>query len=301
MEAKKSVFDLFKNSNDVDYCDGGIFFAFSQNVLPHFIAGRSFTDLEIAIFCRKGSCSMKLNGKRIEAYADSLIVCIENTVITDFRPSADYECDIYGLSRNLIESTPAFNVIVWILARFLSKSPVIKYDTDRIQNQKVYIQQIKQAIQSPKPFFKRELVVSIAHSALYDFTRGIWDNLNTDSYVPEEKHQILRDFFDLLANNHGRFRMVKDVAQKLCVSPRYLSKIVKGLTGRRATYYVNEYTLKNITLLLRDTLITTKEIASDAGFPDIASFSKFVKNQTGKTPLEYRRQLRMEVLSKEQQ
>lgn len=299
MEAKNSVFDLFKNSNDVDYCDGGIFFAFSRNDLPHFIAGRSFADLEIVIFCRKGSCSMKLNGKRVEAYADSLIVCLENVVVTDFRPSADFECDIYGLSWDLIESTPAFNVIVWTLARFLSKSPVIKYDTDEIQNLKVYIQQIKQAIQSPKPFFKRELVVSIVHSALYDFIRDVWDNLNADSYVPEGKHQILRNFFDLLANGHGRFHMVKDVAQKLCISSRFLSKTIKELTGHRAIYYINKYTLKNITLLLRDTLITTKEIASDTGFSDTASFSKFVKSQTGKTPSEYRNQLRMEILSKE--
>lgn len=139
------------------------------------------------------------------------------------------------------------------------------------------------------------------HSALYDFIRDVWDNLNADSYVPEEKHQIVRNFFDLLANGHGRFHIVKDVAQKLCVSSRYLSKTIKELTGRRAIYYINEYTLKNITLLLRDTLITTKEIASDTGFSDIASFSKFVKNQTGKTPSEYRKQLRMEILSKEQQ
>lgn len=300
MDTKDSVFDFLKNSSEVDYCDGGLFFAFSRNSLPHFIAGNSFVDLEIVIFCRKGSCSMKLNGKRVEAYAESLTVCLENVVITDFLPSADFECDIYGLSWSIIDSTPAFSVIVWALAHFLSKNPVIKYDADGMRNLKVYIEQIKQAIQSPKTFFKRELVVSIAHSALYDFTRDVWDKLNTDCYVPEEKHQILRDFFDLLAKGHGRFHMVKDVAQKLCISSRCLSKIVKDLTGRRAIYYINEYTIKNIILKLRDSRITIKEIASDAGYSDIASFSKFVKSQTGKTPSEYRDHLRMEILSKEQ-
>lgn len=297
MDTKTFSIDSFKNCDEIDYCDGGLLLAFSRSNMPEVLTNKLLADFELAVLCHKGSCSMRLGGNRVVACAGSLTVCLENKEITDVIPSADFECDICGFSWNLVESTPAFNVVVWSLADYLARNPVVRPTTDEMQNLNVYFRQARQVVQSPRIFFRRELAVSIARSMLYDFARNVWDKLGSNSYMPEQKQQTARDFFDLLASGHGRYRQVKEAAQKLNVSPRLLAKTVKEFTGRRALDYINEYTLRNAAHLLRDTRMPIKEISHNTGFPDVVSFCKFVKKHTGKTSAECRKSLRKDITS----
>ena len=81
---------------------------------------------------------------------------------------------------------------------------------------------------------------------------------------------------------------VRAFAQKLLVTPKYLSAVCKEKSGRTAMDWNTESTVTHIKYYLLQTDLTVKEIAFKLDFPDVSFFCKYVKKHLGQAPLEYR-------------
>ena len=101
----------------------------------------------------------------------------------------------------------------------------------------------------------------------------------------------MRLFFDLLAMRRGHLRSVSEVATLMNLTPKHLSRVIKEQTGETPIHFIHQYMMRAITQELRYSTKTAKEIAFQQGFSSLACFGKFVKQQTGLTPTEYRKKL----------
>lgn len=77
-------------------------------------------------------------------------------------------------------------------------------------------------------------------------------------------------------------------AEKLHLSPNYLSDLLKHVTGKNAQTHIQESVIDRAKELLSTTTLSVKEIAYDLGFGYPQSFSTMFKKNTQQTPLEYR-------------
>ena len=89
-------------------------------------------------------------------------------------------------------------------------------------------------------------------------------------------------------------REVAFYADKLCVSAKYLSELVKKNSGHPASYWINGYAMQEILALLKQSDFTFAEISLQMNFYNPAHFTRFVKNQTGLSPTELRLKLEEE-------
>jgi AraC-like DNA-binding protein len=81
---------------------------------------------------------------------------------------------------------------------------------------------------------------------------------------------------------------VNFLAEKLNVSPNYLSDLLKNATGRNAQSHIQEFLVERAKELLSTTNLSIKEIAYDLGFEYPQSFSTMFKKNTQQTPLQFR-------------
>ena len=77
-------------------------------------------------------------------------------------------------------------------------------------------------------------------------------------------------------------------AEKLNLTPNYLSDLLKNATGRNAQTHIQESLIERAKELLSTTNLSIKEIAYDLGFEYPQSFSTMFKKNTRQTPLEFR-------------
>lgn len=77
-------------------------------------------------------------------------------------------------------------------------------------------------------------------------------------------------------------------ADKLCITPKYLSSICKKQTGKTASDIIDEMTVNYIKQMLVSSEKSIKEIASETGFDNLSFFGKFVKRELGMSPRDYR-------------
>ena len=122
---------------------------------------------------------------------------------------------------------------------------------------------------------------------------GVWSERleevrNTTSQTTSRSRMIFDQFIKLVSEYHTKYRNVGFYADKLCLTPKYLSKLIKTASGRSAPEWIDAYVILEAKNLLKYSDITIKEIVYRLNFPNQSVFYKFFKARTGMTPSDYR-------------
>ena len=113
---------------------------------------------------------------------------------------------------------------------------------------------------------------------------------NTDEHEPSSRSKtLLSNFIKLVSEHYTQHRNVGFYADKLCLTPKYLSKLIKVASGRSAPDWIDSYVILEAKNLLKYSEMTIKEIVYHLNFPNQSVFYKFFKARTGLTPSEYRK------------
>ena len=78
-------------------------------------------------------------------------------------------------------------------------------------------------------------------------------------------------------------------ADKLFITPQYLSLILKELTGMSANKWIDDALVAEAKVLLKAPQMTVQQVADQLHFSDQSTFGKFFKKHMGISPMEYRR------------
>ena len=95
--------------------------------------------------------------------------------------------------------------------------------------------------------------------------------------------------FKKLVNEYGyRERTIPFYAERLIITPHYLSTLVSKVSGHSVMYWINHATILQAKVLLKEKKLMASEIADHLNFPSPSAFGMFFKRETGMTPGEYR-------------
>ena len=101
--------------------------------------------------------------------------------------------------------------------------------------------------------------------------------------------EILNQFFPLLREYSSLRKDVSFYADKMCLTPKYLSTKIKQITGKSVFEWVNSSMIINAKVLLKTNNKSIYHISEELHFPNPSFFSRFFKKHTGMTPNEYRK------------
>lgn len=96
------------------------------------------------------------------------------------------------------------------------------------------------------------------------------------------------EFISLVSANFMTEKSVAFYAEKMYMTPKYLTTLVKNESGMTATDWIDSFLVLEAKNLLKYSDLTVKEIGYRLHFQSIPSFHKFFKSKTGMTPNEYR-------------
>jgi AraC family transcriptional activator of pobA len=103
-----------------------------------------------------------------------------------------------------------------------------------------------------------------------------------------QMEQLLIDYFEKEKPINDGLPTVEYLASHLNLSPRYLSDMLRSLTGQNAQHHIHEKLIEKAKEYLTASNSTVAEVAYQLGFEHPQSFNKLFKNKTGKTPLEFK-------------
>ena len=100
--------------------------------------------------------------------------------------------------------------------------------------------------------------------------------------------ELFHRFVSLVHENCAHEREVTFYADRLCISTRYLSTIVRSIAHTTAKEFIDRSVILEIKMLLQSTDLSVQEIAYRLHFPDQSYLGRFFKKHTGESPTEYR-------------
>jgi AraC-like DNA-binding protein len=100
--------------------------------------------------------------------------------------------------------------------------------------------------------------------------------------------QLLEAYFDDAKALTNGLPTVEYLASQVNLSPRYLSDMLRALTGQNSQQLIHEKLIEKAKEKLSSTDLSVSEIAYELGFEHPQSFSKLFKTKTQLSPLEYR-------------
>lgn len=119
----------------------------------------------------------------------------------------------------------------------------------------------------------------------------------TDNQLPpviSKRDWVMMDFMKLVWQHVSVEHQTDFYAEKLCISAKHLSRLVKEVLGKTPHEVICDELIKRATERLDDENISVSQIAEELHFSDQAAFCKFFKKHYAVSPMEYRRKLRME-------
>lgn len=142
--------------------------------------------------------------------------------------------------------------------------------------------------------YQRRLMMDVMLYELLNLVARRLDNHNGTTANSASRRQFLA-FIDVLEKGSGRIRSVSEVADKLCVSPKYIARIVKDVSGMTPSAWIKDYSAREAVRMLRFSERPVKVIAQELGFPNASFFGTWFKKQVGSSPMAYRvRDIKME-------
>ena len=126
--------------------------------------------------------------------------------------------------------------------------------------------------------------------AIFYSSEEIRNQLETESGAYTSADAISKEFMRLVKDNFRSERQLQFYADKLCITPRYLSRVVKECTGSSAADWIERYVVLEARALLKSTSMTIQQISDELNFPSQTFFGKYFKRRVGMSPKLYRRQ-----------
>lgn len=127
-------------------------------------------------------------------------------------------------------------------------------------------------------------------SALLWYVDNLWSQ-HEQTYRENQTRQqrLFTDFIQLVSEFAPAHHTIDYYASRLCITPRYMSTIIRQVSGKSAKQWIDDALVTRIKIELKHSDKTIAHIADDMNFPNPSFMIKFFKRMTGMTPASFRR------------
>lgn len=102
------------------------------------------------------------------------------------------------------------------------------------------------------------------------------------------REELTENFFRLLHEHFSSHRDVAFYADRLCITPKYLARVIQQVTSHTPAYWITDFTVREAKTLLKSTTLTVTELSERMNFPNSSFFARYFRRYAGVSPQEYR-------------
>ncbi|WP_304201958.1 AraC family transcriptional regulator [Phocaeicola plebeius] len=240
------------------------------------------------IVCEQGEFQFTLNQKPFVAKAGETVFLSEATVFCAGSCSVDLRMDILFYRVDPIRELLGSSVVAMHLYATLTPEPCYVWSTGEEEDIARYISLISRYRRTTSnPFDGHErklLLLALTYKLCSIYSRRLMEDNQAAGHKIDTFIQLIR----LVERYYKQERGVAFYADKLCLSPKYLSALSKSVCGYTVQELVFRAIIRRSMLLLKNSNMTIQEISNEFHFPNASAFGTFFKKETGLSPLHYR-------------
>lgn len=235
------------------------------------------------VVCTSGSCRVKINLEVFEIKAPKLVTIMPGQIFEILSDVDTLEGYVVSLSKKFVDKV---NLPGWHHQYMkMYNNPITDIDHNKLNSLLIFYAILHRAAANDKNPFRMQIIENLI-SVFYYGGVSSFDN-SIESNLKYNNH-IVANFLELVQHHYREQRLIQFYAGKLCITPKYLSKLVKEHTGRAAADWIEQHVILEARAMLQSSDMSIQQIATSLNFPNQSFFGKYFKRATGVSPKQYR-------------
>jgi len=273
---------------DAEYMEDGLVLtnSITNAPIPHVPTRMNFI---LMALCRRGWAQYSIDTREQRVKPGDLLFVSERHIVDNYVASHDFECQCIMVSTQFYHGFVQNVQNVSSLLLFSMNNPVVALTTREIQVYSNYYQTIREKMVDTNHHYRTELVKALLLAMFYDMSNVIYRVEQQGSKGQKRADAFFAQFIRLLEQNFRQERRVSWYADQLCITPKYLSEVVKQVSKRTPTEWIDNYVVLELRVLLKNSTKHIKEIAHELNFPNQSFLGKYFKEHVGVSPSEFRK------------
>jgi AraC-like DNA-binding protein len=241
--------------------------------------------------CIQGSARVRINFREYVIEKNTIITVLPFYVVEYITRSDDLLVEFLVFSMDFMTEMPkASNIDISRSILQSSCLEISEEEADRyLEFHSFIVKQYKRRDHPFRPAMAKGLLYALLTEigAIY-YNKYLEDSTFNEPSPNSHQEELVARFFKLLLEHHKTEKTLQFYADKMFLTPKYLSTVVKERTGRTAFAWINEALISSTKHMLKTTNMTVLQISEELNFPNPSFFGRFFKKHTGMTPLQYK-------------
>lgn len=242
----------------------------------------------IFCYCKTGSIRFRLNRKQHEMRAGDLLVLFGEQYFEGYDEIDNFSCVMMLESRQFVNDCLVGMLHFWPYLLFLIDNPIVHLsDSERERMKRCYTILTARFNDTTHPYL-RETILALMRVFYFDLCQIMSYHAPKRTQPLERGYVVFDRFMHLLSENFRQERNVLWYSKQLQITPKYLSEIIKEVSGHTAGYWIQTFVIIEIKNMLMNPAYSIKEIAYVMNFHSQSMLGKYFKNITGISPSNFR-------------
>lgn len=268
-----------------------------NNIENDFRISLQYTDLPInyspcritscmVCVCLAGYAKVEVDLHAYHFEQDDIIIVFPGQILACNEKSSDFTLSYFSFSNHFIDEI-LFRLPSAFIG-FLKES--VKYHLPVMEKESMfaeYVTIMHSKFSETTNVCRSEIILNLLHNFYLDLYSKVIARNEIQTRQPKRKKELEEEFFRLI-KAHPANREVAFYAEKLCITPKYLSIITKESAGTSAKELIDNFAITELKMQLKSASTPLKEIAAQLNYPSEAFLCKYFKKRTGMTPTHYR-------------
>lgn len=258
-------------------------------MLPFLTAPYPFKiQFSIIELCLAGSMRVRLNLNEYELRRNTWMIVTPGSIGQCLEVSPDCRIIIIALANDYI-ITEDNSEGALIVRKFLSRQPLLELtDAQTAEVQTIY-RALRDKLRQPDFRFKHEILkgyLQVLYGEICQLMAPLVEA--QDARQSSRKKRIFDRFLEELRQHYVSERSVQFYADRLCLTPKYLSQVVHAVSGRYAGDWIRDCVILEAKALLKSGQYTVQQVSDMLNFANQSFFGVYFKKAVGCSPTAYK-------------
>jgi len=241
----------------------------------------------VTIICKKGYMDGTLNLKKFKAKAPCLFIVLADQILQCDYFSDDFSGLTIIMSKSFLENSFSDIHVTMPLFRSVHDNPWVQLNQEEMKSLVEYFFLLQRIIRRKENPNMQETIKHLMLAFFY--ATGYRFYKVRDEFRKSKQDILVEKFLAFVKENYRTQRMIEFYSEKLFLTPKHLSRVIKVRSGKSAGEWIEDHVMLEAMALLKSTDKTIQQISDDLNFPSQSFFGKYFKRRVGISPKEYRK------------
>ena len=241
----------------------------------------------------EGETSVSFNLHEFRLKKDSMFIFTPKNIL-QVNSQQYFKADVIAISPDFMRR---INIdIKNMMPLFLKfvENPALTLTPEESRSMRGMIAQIERETRGPETHFSFDIVSGLIAATIYKVGDIMYHYLAEHPEEQNNSHnraeENFKQFTHLLGEHFREERSVGFYARQLCITPKYLTTLIKRISGQSVSEWIDNYVILEAKTLLKYSTMSIQEIAYYLNFPNQSFFGSYFKRNTGMSPSQYKAQ-----------